>query len=107
MQLQLRNTEVRSKVGLIVPFNFGKRPAVSVSRPESKQAKSIAEAVILQSMEDIYERGHMRESIEFFNGSGFELCAEIAGLTEREKTEILNIVRGAGFEVASAIPQLI
>jgi len=96
----MTNRDFGSKVGLIVPLNFAKR---TKSKVEYRQAKNIAEAVILQSMEDLYEEAHREESIEFFTGSGFAQCAEIAGMTQKEKAEVLNIIKGAGFEINSAI----
>ncbi|MDA8092048.1 MAG: hypothetical protein M0Z61_17725 [Nitrospiraceae bacterium] len=53
--------------------------------------KALAEAVILQSLEDLWNAAHRSESIEFFSGEGFDYYAGIAGLGAREKEELLSI----------------
>jgi len=50
--------------------------------------RNLAEAIILQSLEDLGDPRYSRESMDFFTGPGFKLCAEIAGLHSTEKTGI-------------------
>lgn len=51
--------------------------------------KALAEAIILQSIEDLWDETHRNESLEFFSGGGFDLYAEVAGLGPREKLKLL------------------
>jgi hypothetical protein len=53
---------------------------------------SLAEAIILQTMEDIWDSRYITESILFFQGEGFSLCAGMAGLTAIEELRILNMM---------------
>jgi hypothetical protein len=56
--------------------------------------KSLAEAVILQSFEDFLSHDYEYESREFFEGEGFKLCAEIAGIDSIRKCKLLNMLGG-------------
>ena len=54
--------------------------------------RSLAEAVILQSLEDLWNPSYREESREFFEGSGFKMCAEIAGMDSMKQHKILYIL---------------
>lgn len=54
--------------------------------------RSLAEAIILQSMEDLWDPQHRQQSLDFFSGEGFEICAGMAGLTEGECQEIFKLL---------------
>jgi len=56
--------------------------------------RSLAEAVILQSLEDLSDPRHRDESREFFGGEGFKLCGDIAALTVRSKLKIIHLAKG-------------
>jgi hypothetical protein len=56
--------------------------------------KSLAEAIILQSMEDLWSPEYRRESMDFFKGDGFKICAEIADLNINKQSKILHLVGG-------------
>ena len=56
--------------------------------------KSLAEAIILQSMEDLSILEYRRESMEFFRGDGFKICAEIADININKQSKILLLVGG-------------
>jgi len=60
--------------------------------------KSLAEAVILQSLEDFWSPSYRIESIDFFKGEGFKICADIAGLDTVKQIEILNILGGTAHD---------
>ena len=68
----------------------GKAP---VKTPESLKRKinNLAEAIILQSLEDLYEASHREESLEFFRGEGFRICTEIAGIAPEGKFQLKSI----------------
>jgi hypothetical protein len=60
--------------------------------------RSLAEAIILQSMEDMWSAANRKESVEFFNGEGFEICAELAGLGADEQKKIMEMLGTSGLE---------
>ncbi len=47
--------------------------------------RNLAEAVILQSLEDLCHPSYRRESKEFFKGDGYKICAEIAEIPFHKK----------------------
>lgn len=59
----------------------------------NKSIVSLAEAIILQTMEDIWDSRYMSESILFFKSEGFSLCADMAGLSAIEQIRLLNMMR--------------
>ena len=56
--------------------------------------KNVAEAVILQSIEDLWDKKWKEESVSFFNGEAFNACAEIAGLTASDRKKLLAMIGG-------------
>ncbi len=60
--------------------------------------RNLAEAVILQSLEDLLNSKYRKESKEFFEGEGFKIYAEIAGLTSEKKFRILHLLAGKQHE---------
>jgi hypothetical protein len=56
--------------------------------------RTLSEAIILQSAEDLLSASHRREGLEFFSGEGFRLCSETAGMTFDEKLEFLHMLLG-------------
>ncbi len=63
-------------------------------RRASMGIESLAEAIILQSFEDLLSHDYEFESREFFDGEGFKLCAEIAGIDSIRKCKLLDILGG-------------
>lgn len=55
--------------------------------------KSIAETLILQCMEDLWDEKHRSESIDFFTGPDFHFYADLAGLDMDKKIELLRLVK--------------
>jgi hypothetical protein len=55
---------------------------------------NLAEAVILQSLGDICTPAYRKESKEFFEGDGFKIFAEIAGLNVAKRFRILLLLGG-------------
>jgi hypothetical protein len=60
---------------------------------ESKGLKSLAEAIILQSIEDLWSKTNRKKSIEFFTGEGFSQCADMAGMGVIDRLRLLRILR--------------
>lgn len=56
--------------------------------------KSLAEAVILQSVEDLWSQSHRDESKDFFEGDGFKICAEIAGMNSIKQLKFKYLLGG-------------
>ncbi len=54
--------------------------------------KTLAEAVILQAMEDLWSKTHRQKSIEFFRGDGFKHYADLAGMSAADRTKLLKMV---------------
>jgi thiamine monophosphate kinase len=57
--------------------------------------RSLAEAVILQSMEDLWDERHEADCMTFFGGEGFNICATIAGLKLTDRLRLAALVRRA------------
>lgn len=60
-----------------------------------KHAEKIAEAIILQAIEDLWSAVHRKKSIEFFTGEGFAICARIAGMGLYEKLKLFQSIKKA------------
>jgi len=58
------------------------------------KVRKLAEAVILQSLEDLYDPRHRAESVDFFSGEGFHICARMAGLCPKDKLKVLKLAYG-------------
>jgi hypothetical protein len=54
--------------------------------------RTLSEAIILQSAEDLLSSVHCREGVEFFGGEGFRVSAEMAGMTGDEKVRLLRML---------------
>jgi hypothetical protein len=55
--------------------------------------KGLAEAIILQSMEDAADRERCEDAVAFFKGLDFIICAEIAGLDTVDQIRLLTMAR--------------
>lgn len=55
--------------------------------------KNLAEAIILQSIEDLWSEDHRGECIKFFSGEDFRTCARIAGMDISEQIKILGLLK--------------
>lgn len=60
--------------------------------------KALAEAIILQSIEDLWSKTHRKESLEFFTGEGFRQCADMAGMSVVERLRIMRMLRKVNSE---------
>jgi len=72
------------------PVKAAKRDPIRVRQ---EKIRALAEAVILQSMEDLWSKNKRRESIEFFTGDGFSLCADMAGMKIVDRLRLLRMLR--------------
>jgi hypothetical protein len=55
--------------------------------------RTLAEAVIIQSAEDILDEHQSEEAATFFGGEGFRICAGMAGMDHSAQSTILNLIR--------------
>lgn len=60
------------------------------------KARNLAEAIILQSLEDLWIHEGREDSRKFFRGEGFKICAEIAGLNTMEQFRVLHLIGKGG-----------
>ena len=60
------------------------------------QARILAEAVILQSIEDLWNPVCKRGSLMFFQSDGFILCSELAGISYVKQLVMLRMLADAG-----------
>ncbi len=65
----------------------------------------LAEAIILQSIEDLWDEEQRQGCIDFFTGEDFRTCAAIAGISTADQIKILRmfggLMRGAGKSVTA------
>lgn len=55
--------------------------------------RKLAEAVILQSMEDLFDDAHREENIRFFTSPDFRVFAEMAGMDTEDKLQFLKLLK--------------
>ncbi|MEW6118290.1 MAG: hypothetical protein AB1553_15555 [Nitrospirota bacterium] len=58
--------------------------------------RRLAEAILLQSIADLWDPSLKEESIGFFTDGRFAACAEAAGMSYPQQLKLLGIVAGAG-----------
>ena len=65
----------------------------------------LAEAIILQSIDDLWDEEQRRGCIDFFTGEDFRTCAAIAGISTSDQIKILKmfgqLMKGAGKSVTA------
>jgi hypothetical protein len=52
----------------------------------------LAEAIILQSIEDLWDVQQRKYCVAFFEGEGFHLCAGTAGITMFHRRRLLKLI---------------
>jgi hypothetical protein len=55
-------------------------------------AKNLAEAVLLQSIEDLWDKKESKKCFSFFKGNGFHLCSDIAGISPVDRRKLLSLI---------------
>lgn len=53
---------------------------------------NIAELIILQCIEDLWNEKERSGSRDFFAGEGFSICARLAGMDLHAQSRLLNLV---------------
>ncbi len=54
--------------------------------------KKLAESIILQCIEDLWDKASMKQSAEFFSKRGFSICAAVAGMDIGDQVQLLDLV---------------
>jgi hypothetical protein len=65
--------------------------------------RNIAELIMLQCIEDLWDEREVCGSADFFRDEGFPLCAGIAGLDPHDQDSLLNIIDKSMRGVAESI----
>lgn len=68
--------------------------------------RKLAEAIILQSIEDLWEEKQRRGCITFLRGEGFSVCADLAGMGVSDRLKLLRLVDGLTVQEAASIQNL-
>lgn len=63
--------------------------------------KSLVEAIILQSIEDLWKPAYKRESLLFFRGGGFEICADALKISYARQLKIIKMLADTGARTKS------
>lgn len=63
------------------------------SKKKGADMKRLAEAVILSAVEDLWDETEKKESIGFFIGNGFPVFAEMAEMSQADRSRLLAIIR--------------
>ena len=69
---------------------------MTTSNAANSYARRLAEAIILQSIEDLWNPVCRKGSRIFFEGDGFVLCSEIAGINYIKQLTMLRMLADAG-----------
>ncbi len=59
-----------------------------------KKLAALAEAIIMQSLEDLWSKTQKNKSLAFFTGEGFHICAEMAGMKVMDRIRLFSLLRG-------------
>ena len=57
--------------------------------------KKLSEAILLQSLEDLFSGRHRLEALKFFAGEEFKVCASIIGLSAEDNKRLFEIVKSS------------
>jgi hypothetical protein len=69
--------------------------AASGDKKSAECIKKLAESIILQCIEDLWDKTTMKQSAEFFSRRGFSVCASIAGMDICDQVKLLDLVNRA------------
>ncbi|MCL4490312.1 MAG: hypothetical protein M1510_00165 [Nitrospirae bacterium] len=79
-----------------IPDDSAERNISTSGSDAHSHVKHLAEAIILQAIEDLWSPGRKRESLLFFKGKEFSLCAEVAGISYIKQLNMLRMLADAG-----------
>ncbi len=73
-------------------------PSAGHEKVKKSSLKSLAEAIILQSIEDLWSKTQQNESVKFFTGEGFRHCADMAGMGVVDRLRLIRMLRKVNSE---------
>lgn len=77
------------------------------SKPHQKQsamaARALAEAVILQAIEDMWSEKEKSKRLGFFTGESFRIYAKMAGMDFHDWIRLLNLVKNASTKIQKTL----
>lgn len=95
----MQNSLVLEKSAVPVRRSRMVSAVISVSRKkDNSRIQALGEAIILQSIEDLFNSLQRKKSIEFFKSESFSLCAEIAGLSTVDQIRLIRMLVNADFK---------
>ncbi|TAN39615.1 MAG: hypothetical protein EPN25_10780 [Nitrospirae bacterium] len=68
--------------------------------------KYLADAIIMQAIEDLWSEEFKRQSIDFFTGEGFLLCSTANGMVPYDKVRLLHLIREAVKNLRTDAPSM-
>ncbi len=60
---------------------------------QRRRLASLAEAIIMQSLDDLWIKTQQSKSVAFFTGEGFDICATMAGMRVMDRIELFTLLR--------------
>lgn len=67
--------------------------------------RNLAEAVILQSIEDLWDKSNKSDCLAFFKGEGFNIFARIAGIKFSDRMKLLRLISVSVMRVFEPVEQ--
>ena len=61
-------------------------------KEDALNIKNVAELIMLQCIEDLWDEGERGDSRNFFKGERFQLCAEMASMSPKDQSALLHMV---------------
>lgn len=55
--------------------------------------KKLAEGIIMQSIEDLWDTCERKKCEQFFVGEGVSICSELAGMSLYDEVKLFNLVQ--------------
>ncbi len=95
VEVPFRSAPVLSLINPAKEFRKSRNEKIAKKAPKKEymsEIKNLAEAVILQAMEDLWSKTHRQKSLEFFKGDGFKRYADLAGMPANDRTKLLKMV---------------
>ena len=101
MQTILRSIPTLCRVEPAPGIKIAQEPVAQDKNSTKKRSKDIdrkrlaalAEAVIFQTLEDLWSKAHKKRSLAFFTTEGFHICAEIAGMKIADRLRFFRLLR--------------
>jgi len=82
--------------GSLPPHSLKVQMSNTTGHAAHSHSRRLAEAIILQSIEDLWNPVCKRGSLMFFEGDGFAFCSELAGISYIKQLAMLRMLGAAG-----------